>query len=186
MSSLSISDYTHLEELTEKLLEWTDRNMVSLSLPSLRADSFTKELMAKIATVRSSSLTFAPEAGTQRLRDVINKNVTEEDLFHAVNVAYAGGKSQVKLYFMEGLPTETNEDLAGIARPRTPGRGGVLPQPDRPKGRSPQVTHQRFLLCAQALYAVPVGAAGFHGDAGGKAEVSRQLCDRPQGPLYAS
>ena len=140
MSSLSISDYTHLEELTEKLLEWTDRNMVSLSLPSLRADSFTKELMAKIATVRSSSLTFAPEAGTQRLRDVINKNVTEEDLFHAVNVAYAGGKSQVKLYFMEGLPTETNEDLAGIADLAHRVVAEYYRNPDRPKGRSPQVT----------------------------------------------
>ena len=115
LTSLSISDYTELEKLTDSLLEWTDENMVSISLPSLRVDSFTKELMDKIATVRSSSLTFAPEAGTQRLRDVINKNVREEDLMRAVGVAFEAGKSMVKLYFMSGLPTETYEDIAGIA-----------------------------------------------------------------------
>ncbi len=115
LTSLSISDYTHLEELTDSLLEWTDENMVSLSLPSLRVDSFTKELMDKIATVRSSSLTFAPEAGTQRLRDVINKNVREEDLLRAVRVAFDAGKNTVKLYFMSGLPTETLDDIEGIA-----------------------------------------------------------------------
>ncbi len=115
LTSLSISDYTELEKLTDSLLEWTDENMVSISLPSLRVDSFTKELMDKIATVRSSSLTFAPEAGTQRLRDVINKNVREEDLMRAVGVAFEAGKNMVKLYFMSGLPTETYEDIAGIA-----------------------------------------------------------------------
>ena len=116
LTSLSISDYTELEKLTDCLLEWTDENMVSLSLPSLRVDSFTKELMDKIATVRSSSLTFAPEAGTQRLRDVINKNVREEDLLRAVRVAFEAGKNTVKLYFMSGLPTETLEDIEGIAK----------------------------------------------------------------------
>ena len=115
LTSLSISDYTELECLTDKLLSWTDENMVSLSLPSLRVDSFTKELMDKIATVRSSSLTFAPEAGTQRLRDVINKNVREEDLLRAVRVAFDAGKNTVKLYFMSGLPTETLDDIEGIA-----------------------------------------------------------------------
>ncbi|MBO7149182.1 MAG: TIGR03960 family B12-binding radical SAM protein [Clostridia bacterium] len=113
--SLSISDYSKLRPLCEQLLEWTDDNMVSLSLPSLRADSFSKELMEKISSVRTSGLTFAPEAGTQRLRDAINKNVTEEDLMNACTVAFEGGKSQVKLYFMLGQPTETYEDLAGIA-----------------------------------------------------------------------
>ncbi len=115
LTSLSISDYTHLPELTDDLLAWTNDNMVSLSLPSLRVDSFTKELMDKIATVRSSSLTFAPEAGTQRLRDVINKNVREDDLLKAVRVAFDAGKNTVKLYFMSGLPTETLDDIAGIA-----------------------------------------------------------------------
>lgn len=115
LSSLSISDYTELEPLCEKLLAWTDDNMVSLSLPSLRADNFNKELMKRVDSVRSSSLTFAPEAGTQRLRDVINKNVREEDVLRAVNVAFDAKKNAVKLYFMNGLPTETNEDLDGIA-----------------------------------------------------------------------
>ncbi len=113
--SLSISDYSEIDELCDRLLRWTEPEKVSLSLPSLRVDSFSKELMDKVSTVRTGSLTFAPEAGTQRLRDVINKNVTEENLLRAVGVAFAGGKSAVKLYFMQGLPTETQEDLAGIA-----------------------------------------------------------------------
>lgn len=113
--SLSISDYSRLPELTDKLLEWTDDAHVSLSLPSLRIDSFSEELMKKVSSVRTGGLTFAPEAGTQRLRDVINKNVTEEDLTRAVGIAFRGGKSNVKLYFMNGLPTETFEDIEGIA-----------------------------------------------------------------------
>ena len=140
LTSLSISDYTQLEELTDLLLEWTNENMVSLSLPSLRVDSFTKELMDKIATVRSSSLTFAPEAGTQRLRDVINKNVTEEDLLRAVNVAFEGGKTTVKLYFMQGLPTEKMEDLAGIARLAEHVLDAYYQCPTRNRGKKPQVT----------------------------------------------
>lgn len=140
LSSLSISDYTKIEELTTSLLEWTDEKKVSLSLPSLRADSFTKELMDKIATVRSSSLTFAPEAGTQRLRDVINKNVREEDLFRAVGVAYDAGKTQVKLYFMNGLPTETSDDLEGIAKLASDVVSLYYSNPNRKKGKSPQVT----------------------------------------------
>ncbi len=113
--SLSISDYSRLRELTDGLLSWTDGARVSLSLPSLRLDSFSEELMEKISSVRTGGLTFAPEAGTQRLRDVINKNVTEEDLVNAVKIAFKGGKSSVKLYFMNGLPTETLEDIEGIA-----------------------------------------------------------------------
>ncbi|MBO7360253.1 MAG: TIGR03960 family B12-binding radical SAM protein, partial [Clostridia bacterium] len=115
LTSLSILDYTRLRELTDGLIEWTDKKRVSLSLPSLRIDSFSRELMEKVASVRSSSITFAPEAGTQRLRDVINKNVTEADLMRSAGIAFAAGKEQVKLYFMNGLPTETDEDLAGIA-----------------------------------------------------------------------
>ncbi|MBQ8174839.1 MAG: TIGR03960 family B12-binding radical SAM protein [Clostridia bacterium] len=113
--SLSISDYSRLDELTNGLLTWTDDERVSISLPSLRVDSFTEELMEKISTVRTGGLTFAPEAGTQRLRDAINKNVCEEDLLRAVNIAFAAGKSSVKLYFMLGLPTEELSDLDGIA-----------------------------------------------------------------------
>ena len=114
LSSLSISDYTRLPALTEELLAWTDDARVSLALPSLRADTFTKELMERISSVRTSTLTFAPEAGTQRLRDVINKNVTEEEILNACRVAFEAGKNQVKLYFMIGHPTEVNEDLDGI------------------------------------------------------------------------
>ncbi len=113
--SLSISDYSELPALTDKLLSWTDDAHVSLSLPSLRIDSFSEDLMKKTSSVRTGGITFAPEAGTQRLRDVINKNVCEEDLFRSVGIAFRGGKSNVKLYFMDGLPTETMEDIEGIA-----------------------------------------------------------------------
>ncbi|MBO5305147.1 MAG: TIGR03960 family B12-binding radical SAM protein, partial [Clostridia bacterium] len=140
LSSLSISDYTRLPELTDTLLSWTDENMVSLSLPSLRVDSFTKELMDKVASVRSASLTFAPEAGSQRLRDVINKNVLEEDLLRAVNVAFESGKTQVKLYFMMGLPTETEEDLEGIVLLAKKVLDEFYKNPKRNKARAPQVT----------------------------------------------
>lgn len=140
LTSLSISDYTQLECLTDRLLSWTNDKMVSLSLPSLRVDSFTKELMDKVASVRSSSLTFAPEAGTQRLRDVINKNVEEEDLLRAVNVAFEAGKTQVKLYFMMGLPTERLEDLDGIAELAKHVLDAFYKNPKRNKARAPQVT----------------------------------------------
>ena len=115
LTSLSISDYSCLHEATDLLLSWTNDKKVNLSLPSLRADSFTKELMRKVSSVRSSGLTFAPEAGTQRLRDAINKNLFDSDLLNAVRLAFEGGKSQVKLYFMNGLPTETYEDIEGIS-----------------------------------------------------------------------
>ena len=113
--SLSISDYSRLDELTDRLLTWTNDKKVAITLPSLRVDSFTEELMEKISTVRTGGLTFAPEAGTQRLRDAINKNVEEEDLLRAVDIAFFAGKSSVKLYFMMGLPTEELSDLDGIA-----------------------------------------------------------------------
>ncbi|MBP5209263.1 MAG: TIGR03960 family B12-binding radical SAM protein [Clostridia bacterium] len=115
MITLSISDYSRLEELTDCLLEWTEPRHVGLSLPSLRIDSFGEQLMQKVSSVRASGITFAPEAGTQRLRDVINKNVTEDDLMRSAAIAFRAGKGSVKLYFMQGLPTETDEDLAGIA-----------------------------------------------------------------------
>jgi radical SAM family uncharacterized protein len=115
LCSLSISDYSRIEELTDGLLSWTEKENVNLSLPSLRVDSFTKELMDKISSVRLGGITFAPEAGTQRLRDAINKNVDEQDLMRAVRIAFEAGKSNVKLYFMQGIPTEEQEDLEGIA-----------------------------------------------------------------------
>ena len=140
LSSLSISDYTRIDELTDKLLAWTNPNMVSLSLPSLRADSFTKELMDKVASIRASSITFAPEAGSQRLRDVINKNLYEQDLMRAVNVAFDAGKTQVKLYFMQGHPAETDEDLAEIPELAHRVVSEFYKNPNRPRGRQPQVT----------------------------------------------
>jgi len=115
LSSLSTSDYKPLGALCDDLLEYCEPKRVSLSLPSLRADNFSIELMQRAQKVRKSGLTFAPEAGTQRLRDVINKNLTETDLYDACAVAFSGGWNSVKLYFMTGLPTETDEDLDGIA-----------------------------------------------------------------------
>ena len=115
LSSLSTSDYRPLEHLCDGLLDWCEPNRVSLSLPSLRADNFSLGLMERVQHVRKSGLTFAPEAGTQRLRNAINKNVTEEDLLRSCRTAFSGGWSSVKLYFMLGLPTETDEDVLGIA-----------------------------------------------------------------------
>ena len=114
LSSLSTSDYSRLNELIDRLHQWTEKDKVSLSLPSLRVDGFSPELMERINSVRKSGLTFAPEAGSQRMRNVINKNVTEEELLHTVNVAFTEGWTRIKLYFMIGLPTETMEDVLAI------------------------------------------------------------------------
>lgn len=113
--SLSTSDYTELHELTDGLLKEFEPRHQSLSLPSLRIDNFALELMEKVSRTRKSGLTFAPEAGTQRLRDVINKGINEEDIMTSLKLAFEGGWSTVKLYFMLGLPTETMEDVEGIA-----------------------------------------------------------------------
>ena len=115
ISSLSTSDYRGLKELTDALIPYCADNKINLSVPSLRADNFSRELMEKLQTVRKSGLTFAPEAGTQRLRDVINKNLTEEEILNTCTQAFSGGWNSVKLYFMLGLPTETDEDVLGIA-----------------------------------------------------------------------
>ena len=115
LSSLSTSDYRGLKELTDQMIPYCESHKINLSVPSLRADNFSRELMEKLQTVRKSGLTFAPEAGTQRLRDVINKNLTEEEILTTCTNAFAGGWNNVKLYFMLGLPTETDEDVLGIA-----------------------------------------------------------------------
>ena len=140
LSSLSTSDYTELEPLLNQMLCWTEPNEISLALPSLRVDNFSKELLDKINHVRKSGLTFAPEAGTQRLRDVINKNVTEEEIFRTCKTAFEGGYTAVKLYFMLGLPTETDEDLAGIADLGQRIIDLFYSLPERPKGKSPSVS----------------------------------------------
>ena len=115
LSSLSTSDYRGLKALTDELIPYCANNKINLSVPSLRADNFSRELMEKLQTVRKSGLTFAPEAGTQRLRDVINKNLTEDEILNTCANAFSGGWNNVKLYFMLGLPTETDEDVLGIA-----------------------------------------------------------------------
>ena len=115
LSSLSTSDYRELQKLVDNLLEITVDKRINLSLPSLRVDNFSMELMEKVQKVKKSGLTFAPEAGSQRLRDVINKNVLEEDLLRTAGIAFRGGYDRVKLYFMIGLPTETDEDIKAIA-----------------------------------------------------------------------
>ncbi len=112
--SLSTSDYTELEALTEALLDMTQARKISMALPSLRIDNFSVDLLQKIQKVRKTGLTFAPEAGTQRMRDVINKGISEADVLHSASLAFAGGYKSIKLYFMIGLPFETAEDVAGI------------------------------------------------------------------------
>ena len=115
LSSLSSSDYSDLEELINFLIEECDKKHVNISLPSLRIDAFALDVMSKVQDVKKSSLTFAPEAGSQRLRNVINKGLTEEMILHGAGEAFKGGWNQVKLYFMLGLPTETEDDMKGIA-----------------------------------------------------------------------
>ena len=115
LSSLSTSDYRQLKQLTDEMIPYCENHRINLSVPSLRADNFSRELMQKLQTLRKSGLTFAPEAGTQRLRDVINKNLTEVEILTTCANAFSGGWNNVKLYFMLGLPTETDEDVLGIA-----------------------------------------------------------------------
>ena len=115
LSSLSTSDFRELPQLTDALIPYCKDNRINMSVPSLRADNFSRELMQKLQTLRKSGLTFAAEAGTQRLRDVINKNLTEEEILSSCAIAFSGGWNNVKLYFMLGLPTETDEDILGIA-----------------------------------------------------------------------
>ena len=140
LSSLSTSDYRELEPLLNKMLGWSEPEHVSLALPSLRIDNFSEDLLKKISSVRKSGLTFAPEAGTQRLRDVINKNITEEEIINTCRTAFAGGYTAVKLYFMLGLPTETDEDLKGIADLGQRIVNEYYSMPERPKGKAVSVS----------------------------------------------
>lgn len=140
LSSLSTSDYREIEPLLTEMLKWTEDSYVSLSLPSLRIDNFSDELLEKINHVRKSGLTFAPEAGTQRLRDVINKNVTEEEIINTCKMAFSGGYTSVKLYFMLGLPTETDEDLKGIAELGQKIVNTFYNMENKPKGKSVSVS----------------------------------------------
>lgn len=140
LSSLSTSDYTHLEELLTRLLSWAEEQHTNISLPSLRVDGFSEELANRLNVLRRSGLTFAPEAGTQRLRDAINKNLSEEEIIETARKAFAGGWTSVKLYFMMGLPTETAEDVAGIAALGQKIVNCYYQNPDKPKGKSVSVS----------------------------------------------
>ena len=140
LSSLSSSDYSQIVPLLEKLTSWCKDEKVSISLPSLRVDGFTDEIMDRIKTVRKSGLTFAPEAGSQRMRDVINKNVKHEELMQTCATAFDGGWTTVKLYFMIGLPTETMDDVADIANLGQAVVDTYYQTPNRVKGRSVSVT----------------------------------------------
>ena len=140
LTSLSTSDYEELPKLCDGLLEYCKPRRINLAVPSLRVDNFSKELLSKIQETRKSGLTFAPEAGTQRLRDVINKNVTEEEIERTCKIAFEGGCSSVKLYFMIGLPTETDEDIKGIADTAQKIVDIYYSLPDKPKGKGVTVT----------------------------------------------
>lgn len=140
LSSLSTSDYTEINKLLENLVEYTDGEQINLSLPSLRIDNFSEELLEKIKSVRKSGLTFAPEAGTQRLRDVINKNITEEEIMRTCRTAFEGGYSTVKLYFMLGLPEETLEDVEGIAKLAQKVLDLYYETPKEKRGKSVQIS----------------------------------------------
>ncbi|MDO4460112.1 MAG: TIGR03960 family B12-binding radical SAM protein [Clostridia bacterium] len=134
LASLSTSDHRQLFDILDTLHTWSEDEKVSASLPSLRVDNFSKELTDRISSVRKSGLTFAPEAGSQRMRDVINKNVTEEQLLRTVNIAFSNGWSKIKLYFMIGLPTETMEDVEAITKLGQTVVDAFYRNPDRPRG----------------------------------------------------
>lgn len=140
LTSLSTSDYTQLEHFVRELLPWAKQRNINLSLPSLRIDNFPQELLEMIGEVRKSGLTFAPEAGTARLRDAINKNITEEDILNACEMAFKSGRTSVKLYFMIGLPTETDEDIIGIAELAQKIVNLYYHNENKPKGKSVQVS----------------------------------------------
>ena len=140
LCSLSTSDHTEIERMLSELTEWSDKEKISLSLPSLRVDNFSKEVLDGISGIRKSGLTFAPEAGTQRLRDVINKNVTAEELHNTCRIAFEGGYTGIKLYFMIGLPTETDEDIEGIINTAQSVVNLFYSLENRPKGSGVTVT----------------------------------------------
>ncbi|MGN0614491.1 MAG: TIGR03960 family B12-binding radical SAM protein, partial [Porcipelethomonas sp.] len=140
LASLSTSDHSEISGIISGLIPYTEKEHINLSLPSLRVDNFSKELMDEIKKVRKSGLTFAPEAGTQRLRDVINKNVTEGEVMRTCRTAFEGGYANVKLYFMMGLPTETDEDIIGMIGLAQKVVDLYYSLPTRPKGKGVQVS----------------------------------------------
>lgn len=140
LCSLSTSDHSEVNKMLTTLIDWTVKDNINLSLPSLRVDNFSDELVEQLNKVRRSGLTFAPEAGTQRLRDVINKNVTEDEVIRTCTKAFDNGWTSVKLYFMMGLPTETMEDIEGIANLGMQVIHAFYNNPNRQKGTGVQVS----------------------------------------------
>ncbi len=140
LSSLSTSDYTNIEPLLNSMLDWCNKDNINVALPSLRIDNFSEDILEKISSVRKSGLTFAPEAGTQRLRDVINKNITEDEILNTCITAFNGGYTAVKLYFMLGLPTETEDDLKGIIALGQKIVDAYYSMPNKPKGKAVNVS----------------------------------------------
>lgn len=136
LTSLSTSDYTEIQPLLSEMIDWTKDRKINISLPSLRIDNFSDELVEKLKLIRKSGLTFAPEAGSQRLRDAINKNITEEEILSTAKLAFKNGWTTVKLYFMLGLPTETDEDIEEIITLSRKIVSEYYRNPDRPKGRA--------------------------------------------------
>ncbi len=140
LASLSTSDHPQVEEMLDKIIDYTQEEHINLSLPSLRVDNFSKELLEKVSKIRKSGLTFAPEAGTQRLRDVINKGVTEEEIMRTSRIAFEGGYTSVKLYFMLGLPFETMDDVLGITALGQRVVDLYYSLPTKPKGKAVNVS----------------------------------------------
>lgn len=140
LCSLSTSDFTKIEELLNDMLDWTEKEKINISLPSMRIDAFSPELLEKISKVRKSGLTFAPEAGSQRMRNVINKNLDEEVILKSCLTAFEGGHTSVKLYFMLGLPTETMEDIEAIGDLAQKIVDLYYTMPNKPKGKGVQVS----------------------------------------------
>ena len=140
LASLSTSDHSDIDSMLTELINYTAQEKINLSLPSLRMDNFSESLLEKIKRVRKSGLTFAAEGGTQRLRDVINKNITEEEIMNTCRIAFEGGYATVKLYFMMGLPTETDEDIVGIAELAQRVVDLFYSIENRPKGKGVQVS----------------------------------------------
>ena len=157
LSSLSSSDYSNLEGLVNFLIEEFKNKGVNISLPSLRIDAFSLDVMSKVQDVRKSSLTFAPEAGSQRLRNVINKGLTEEVILKGASMAFEGGWNRVKLYFMLGLPTETVEDMEGIAELSEKVAEVYYRIPKDQRNGKVQIVASSSFFCSKAIYTISVG-----------------------------
>ncbi|MGN0667201.1 MAG: TIGR03960 family B12-binding radical SAM protein [Huintestinicola sp.] len=175
LASLSTSDFSDIENMLVKMTEYTEGEKINLALPSMRMDRFSKELMEQLSKVRKSGLTFAPEAGTQRLRDVINKNITEEEIMSACRTAFSGGYTSVKLYFMLGLPDERDEDIVGIADLAVRIADVFYQMPDRPKG-------QRLSISISCATFVPKPFTPFEFEA----QITREEINRRQKLLLDS